>query len=342
MDVTKLPFSMKPVGWFQIGWSGEYLPGTVKPLKYFGHDLVAFRGEDGALVVLDGHCRHLGAHLGYGGKVKGNCIACPYHGWEWAADGANARIPNQDNTVGSRLNSWHVREQHECVFMWHDPAGSEPQWEIPHVFNDFSDDHGPEDYYPAFGNSTVKYAAEPVHPQITMENGVDSAHFRYTHGAPLDPVLVSFEQGDSVFTSSFGFKSIRTNEIALSLVAKVQGVGHSANVFSGNYHYRVVFATTPVDDKVSDLFYSIWFPREAGDASDLMPEHLRERVAKQFLYTLEEDLLIWRTQKYVERPIFAQADIKSYTALRRWQKGFYNITPGSEPEPDKVASQKVA
>lgn len=103
MDVTKLPFSMKPVGWFQIGWSAEIPSGAVKPLKYFNQDLVAFRTENGQLAVLDAHCHHLGAHIGFGGKVKGNCVACPYHGWEWATDGRNVRIPYQDRPVNKRL-----------------------------------------------------------------------------------------------------------------------------------------------------------------------------------------------------------------------------------------------
>ena len=42
--------------------SSEFATGEVRPLHYFGKDLVAYRDEDGALHVLDAHCRHLGAH----------------------------------------------------------------------------------------------------------------------------------------------------------------------------------------------------------------------------------------------------------------------------------------
>lgn len=338
MDVTTLPFSMKPVGWFQIGWSAEIASGTVKPLRYFGHDLVAFRTEDGELAVLDAHCKHLGAHLGHGGKVKGNCVACPYHGWQWAPDGSNAHVPNQEKPTGSRIRAWHVREQHECIFMWHDPTGSPPRWDIPHVFQSFEDKHGPEEYYPAYGNSTVKYAGEGVHPQIAMENAVDSAHFRYTHDAPADPVMLDYHFTDSVWTSHVGFKSVHTGEVALKLESQVQSVATSTTCFAGSYHYRLIFAVTPVDDHVSDMFYSIWFPREAGDESDLMPQHLRDLVRERFLFTLEEDLLIWRTQTYVPHPIFAKADIKTYPAIRRWQKGFYNLPSPPGPEQESAAA----
>lgn len=333
MDLRTLPFSMKPVGWFQIGWSAEIPASGVKPIRHFGQDLVAYRTEAGELVVLDAHCKHLGAHLGYGGQVKGDCIACPYHGWEWGVDGANVRIPNQDQPARVRLKSWTVREQHECVFLWHDPTGAPPRWPLPHVFESFEDDHLPTEYYPAYGNSAVRYSGEAVHPQITMENGVDSSHFRYTHGAPTDPQLLGFQVKDAEFHSQFGFVSPKTSQIALHLDAKVHGVGLAFNVFSGNYHYRVLFACTPVDDETSDLYYSIWYPRAEGDTAAEMPEAIKRHVADNFLKTIEEDFLIWRNQVYVSRPIIAKVDLEAYSALRRWQRGFYDL-----PHPDSEAA----
>src|SRR5437868_5733120 len=36
-----------PNGWFRVAFSDELPPGSVKAVKYFGSDLVIFRGEDG-------------------------------------------------------------------------------------------------------------------------------------------------------------------------------------------------------------------------------------------------------------------------------------------------------
>ena len=77
----KVPFTWKVTGWFVIGWSAEFPVGEVRPFRYFGEDLVAYREESGELHVLSGHCRHLGAHIGHGGKVVGDCVECPFHGW---------------------------------------------------------------------------------------------------------------------------------------------------------------------------------------------------------------------------------------------------------------------
>ena len=39
----KIPFTWKPTGWFMIGWSAEFPVDEMRPLQYFGEDLVAYR-----------------------------------------------------------------------------------------------------------------------------------------------------------------------------------------------------------------------------------------------------------------------------------------------------------
>jgi nitrite reductase/ring-hydroxylating ferredoxin subunit len=92
---VKVPFTWKVTGWFMVGWSPELPVGEVRPLRYFGEDLVAYRDESGELHVLEGHCKHLGAHVGHGGTVVGDCVQCPFHGWRWGPDGTNRYIPYQ-------------------------------------------------------------------------------------------------------------------------------------------------------------------------------------------------------------------------------------------------------
>ena len=69
-----VPFTWKVTGWFMVGWSPEFPVAEVRPLHYFGDDLVAYRDEHGELHVLEAHCKHLGAHIGHGGRVVGDCV----------------------------------------------------------------------------------------------------------------------------------------------------------------------------------------------------------------------------------------------------------------------------
>src|SRR5205807_10497996 len=80
-------------GWFVVAFSDEIAVGAILPLRYFGRDLVAFRGEDGRVHLIEAHCAHMGAHLGVGGKVVGCAIQCPFHGWRSAGEGNCVELP---------------------------------------------------------------------------------------------------------------------------------------------------------------------------------------------------------------------------------------------------------
>jgi 3-ketosteroid 9alpha-monooxygenase subunit A len=322
---VKVPVTWRPTGWFMIGWGADFEPGRSKPLKYFGHDLVAYRTDDGDLHVLDAHCPHLGAHLGHGGKVVGECVTCPYHGWSWGPDGTNRAIPYEDRPNPSkRLRVWPITELHECVFLWHDPAGGPPRWEVPDLF-DLHVPADPADFYRAYPELSIKFDGEPVHPQIPLENGPDTVHFKYVHHASVDPVLVDWKIEGHEWRHTAGWPNPRGEGLALRLHSILAGVGGSFVVFEGAENYRLVFHTTPVDDSTSDMFYSIWWPRDVGDTSMIAPDAIRDHVTNEFISTLEDDLEIWRYQVYIEHPAFAQQDARPYGAIRKWARQFYEI-----------------
>jgi 3-ketosteroid 9alpha-monooxygenase subunit A len=327
----RVPFTWRPTGWFMVGWGAEIPPGTTKPLKYFGQDLVAYRTHEGDLHLLDAHCLHLGAHLGHHGTVNGDCIECPYHGWGWGPDGENKYIPYEDRPNTSKhLRAWPVEERHECIFVWHDPAGGPPRWEIPDLFG--FPDHMPvkeNDFYRCYPEVSVRYEREPVHPQISLENGPDTIHFKYVHNATVDPVLVDWHFEDQIYFKQ-GAWPIPTEDggerLGLKNHARMCGVGGSFSVFEGRFPYRLAFWTTPVDNETSDLFYSVWWPRDEGDDSEVIPDRHRERT-QVHLQALWDDLEIWRYQVYVENPALAQQDARPYGQLRKWARQFYEVPP---------------
>jgi phenylpropionate dioxygenase-like ring-hydroxylating dioxygenase large terminal subunit len=330
--------SMKPTGWFQIGWSAEIPPGAVKPLKYFGQDLVAFRSLQGELSVLDAHCLHMGAHLGYGGHVVDDCIACPYHGWRWRVDGTNALIPYEDHTIRKQIRRWSVVEKHEIIFLWHDPAGGPPRegW-LPDLFDLPDKPARAADFYPSYSNQAHIYSPnESLHPQVVVENSADTMHFRYSHGAPEDPVLLWFKNDGPIWRSSIGFRSPKTKEVVMRTVSYVPGVGLSFTIFDHrSFARRLVLACTPVDDQKSDLRVTYFFPRDER-SPEVMPEHVRAAV-RETAVLFEQDARIWRHQKFVQRPIFAKQDVQAYTALRKWCDQFYEIE-GSPVGPMSIAA----
>ena len=285
----KVPFTWKVTGWFMVGWSAEFPQGEVRPLRYFGDDLVAYRDDSGELHVLQAHCRHLGAHIGHGGKVVGDCVECPFHGWRWGPDGTNRYIPYQPDRPNRalKLRVYPVNEQHGCVFVWHQPQGKEPQWEMPDIFTSFPQfETDPSAYYRPYPEFSRRTENEPVHPQIVAENGPDSSHFHYVHGATVTPVNLDWKIVDEQWQFLTGWPDARSddpNKMALHIHSHMFGLGGAISVFEGSSNHRLIFAVTPVEDGLSTMFYSIWWPKVDGETSDVPPDKVRERVEKQFL-----------------------------------------------------------
>jgi nitrite reductase/ring-hydroxylating ferredoxin subunit len=327
----KVPFTWKVTGWFMIGWSLDFPAAQARPLHYFGQELVAYRDESGELHVLSAHCRHLGAHLGHGGQVVGDCIECPFHGWRWSPDGSNTYIPWQPDRPNRalRLRSYPVSEQHGCVFMWHQPDGKEPGWDMPDIFGSFPDfEMDPAAYYRPYPEFSRLSEREPVHPQIVAENAPDSAHFRYVHHASVLPKLLDWNIDGPVLKAVVGWPDERSSDpgkTALKLRSNMFGLGGAISIFQGASNHRLIFTCTPIDDEYSNLFYSIWWPRLPGDDSDVPPPKVREFVERQYLSTVWDDLEIWRYMEFVERPPLAKFDAKPYFELREWAKQFYDV-----------------
>ena len=233
----KVPFTWKVTGWFMVGWSAEFATGAVRPLRYFGEDLVAYRDEAGELHVMSGHCRHLGAHIGHGGKVVGDCVECPFHGWRWGPDGTNRYIPYQPDRPNKalRLRVYPLREQYGCVFAWHQPDGKDPQWELPDLFHKFPQFPTDEEaYYRPYPEFSRRAEHEPVHPQIVAENGPDSAHFHYVHGATVTPVCLNWEAVDEEWRFLTGWPDARSDDptkMALYIHSHFSGLGFSISAF---------------------------------------------------------------------------------------------------------------
>ena len=117
-------------GWYLVTWSADLERGEVKPLRYFGKDYVLFRCEDGRATLLDAHCPHLGAHLGYGGRVEGNDIICPFHAWRFGASGRCTEVPYASRIPPrAAVHAYRVQEHSGMIVAYFGGDGSAPDGE---------------------------------------------------------------------------------------------------------------------------------------------------------------------------------------------------------------------
>ncbi len=176
-----------PSGWYQIAWSPEVPAGDVVPLRYFERDLVLYRGHDGVARLLDAHCVHLGAHLGYGGTVVDDALQCPFHGWRWGPTGENLSIPYSTQICKRRLGVWEVVEEGGLIFTWYDHDGRPPLFDAP-VVPEIDDDM----YFAPYPTGVRLWQDVRIHPQSPIENLVDPAGELYVlrenvEGARAEP-----------------------------------------------------------------------------------------------------------------------------------------------------------
>ncbi|MET9202358.1 Rieske 2Fe-2S domain-containing protein [Gordonia sp. NPDC003585] len=325
--MAQTPLSMHPTGWFQVAWSSEITSRDVHKMKYFGREMVAWRAASGNLSVFDAYCEHLGAHLGYGGHVEGENLVCPFHGWEWNAQGRNVCVPyeNHPNKV-RRIRSYPVVERNEAVWIWYDVNQREPYFEVPDMFTGFGDDPGDADnYYPPVPAATLFRQGLELHPQYVMENGVDFAHFKFVHETPFMPEFTrhDFEGPVSYVDFTIAFEEGVTLETATSGVYSINaGLGCSITKSWGMIENRTMPAVTPVDDATCDVRFTVWIGRKPGDDSPEMSRYgktMADLVIEQF----DRDVEIWSHQRYSDPPALSRRELKGFKALREWAVQFY-------------------
>ncbi|EHB58775.1 Rieske (2Fe-2S) iron-sulfur domain protein [Mycolicibacterium rhodesiae JS60] len=328
----RVPAKGIPRGWFQLGWSSDFAAGKPVALRYFDCDLVAYRPEDGAagcgrVRVLDAFCRHLGAHLAFGGRVEGDCIRCPYHGWLYDSDGINVEVPYGDEgSTAIRLSSWPTAEVDGVVLVWFDPDSQPPTVEPPASFA-----RSPHPSWP-LSDTTKIWPAVQMTPQAAADNVCDAAHFTHIHGSHDMPVLADYRADGAQFHARYeldfggGYESTFATPdgpVAGTITTEATGLGLLWNRMGGVDDVISLLGVTPIDEKTSDVRVSVWVPtvRRNGEP---MPDRVRSAWIRQQHSQVEADLLIWGNQTYIERPPFLKIEAEPMRAFRSWSDEWYS------------------
>lgn len=89
---------------------------VLERIKIMGKDHALFKNTNGKISMVDAICPHRGANL-CNGKVKGDKIQCPYHGWEFNQNGKLTKVPSMKSVpMKGDINSYPVVE--DGGFIW--------------------------------------------------------------------------------------------------------------------------------------------------------------------------------------------------------------------------------
>ena len=153
--------------WFPAARSRDVRPGRPLGVEVAGRRLALWRTASGALAAVDARCPHLGADLA-GGRVRGDCLVCPFHGWTFGPDGTCAE--------GRPARAAPVEERWGLVWVFNDRT---PRFPLPDA--------------PPGRWRVLRPPARTVraHPHLVVGNGLDARHFDALHGLDLldEPAL---------------------------------------------------------------------------------------------------------------------------------------------------------
>lgn len=96
---------------------------AVRSTKILGLGVAVFRRSDGSIAALLDQCLHRGTALS-GGRIRDDCLVCPYHGWRYDGAGCVVLIPSEDGDQPPdkprefSQRSFPVHEAHGLVWVY--------------------------------------------------------------------------------------------------------------------------------------------------------------------------------------------------------------------------------
>jgi nitrite reductase/ring-hydroxylating ferredoxin subunit len=303
----RFPFPV-PNGWFIVARADEIAPGEVLPTYCFGRDLVLFRTASGTPRLMDAHCPHLGAHLGVGGRVDGETIQCPFHGWRFdGGSGACVEVPYDDvDFIPQRANAraYPTIERNHMIWAWHHLEAKEPFYEVPVV---------PEYDDPDWLAMDVREFPVRSCCQEMAENNYDTVHFKYVHGQETIP------QQDDLIDGYYK----RSATLDGTFVREGFGLGLGVLRLTGAGRLTFLSSTTPVDEENLLVRWLFTAPRSLGE------KHLHD-MADLFCGGVSQDIPIWENKIYKDPPVLRPME-KGVIEHRRWCRRFYSYVDESHP-----------
>lgn len=328
-------------GWYHVAHSRNLQAGELIPVSALGLQLVVFRSlKSGVCTVVDAICPHLGANIGVGGKVVGDCVQCPFHLFNFQGKESDIEdidlarcksIPGLDEEkIPGKLGlkSYPCREVDGMVLMWWHAAGGSPEY-YPESQPEIKSG---EMVYRGSHSSEAK-----MHLIEFAENSADFQHFAALHGRMMVPFTqfeipgitithhATWEQDsernymtyfhDKASLNFFGWPIPRSDAQADitffgpgSIVWFKFTIPNMGNIIMYQTHLPV----EALHQQVEFLWYA---PRS-------MPSVLVWYVVGSWVSQWAQDLSIWENKLYLQSPFLVTSD-GPVQRLRRWYKQFY-------------------
>jgi phenylpropionate dioxygenase-like ring-hydroxylating dioxygenase large terminal subunit len=300
-----------PDSWYRVATSSEVEPGEILSLRYFGEELICWRGEDGLAHVQGAYCAHLGANIGCGGFVKGDSVVCPFHHWRYDGEGRNVEIPYRDKPQrAARLTSYPTFEGNGLIYAWYSAQQNEPDWTPPILAE-------------ALDPGYLRFDSDPweikTHVQEIFENTVDIAHFQFVHGVSGFGAVELVQDGPMFRSIASVTMKTPRGEVNGAVESELWGLGLDYVRQRGLGPGKTIFAATPVEEELVRASYTFFVEKneETGE-----PSNYGNGLMREFSRQITQDIPIWEAKIYRDQPRLAMGE-GAIVDYRRWVEQFY-------------------
>jgi phenylpropionate dioxygenase-like ring-hydroxylating dioxygenase large terminal subunit len=236
-------------GWYAIAASSSVVTRKPIGIKRLGQALVLWRSDNGKVVCFADRCPHRGAALS-SGKIRDDCLECPYHGLRFDGAGHCVLIPANGREApvpdGFQLTGINVREENGIIWYWYGDIA--PSNEVPWI--SCASEPGP-------GATEYWYDAAAPYLRIA-ENLLDFHHFPILHklmipgiGTRMDEMDAHVEDNTVVFSATMRHEKPSTFRRDTVIRARFTLPSIALIDFSGFY---INYCLTPIDDTRSWVF----------------------------------------------------------------------------------------
>lgn len=183
---------MIPNQWYAILPSKEVKKNKILAVKRLNLNLALFRNNKGELGCVVDQCTHRGAALSIG-KLKGDCVRCPFHGLEFDKNGKCTFIPANGKASTSDISrynvrSYNVKEEYNIIYLWYGD-GDMVQESLPFFTNDIDETYTYseiEDHWNSHYSRCIENQLDTVHVPIVHYNTIGSGNKTLINGPKVE------------------------------------------------------------------------------------------------------------------------------------------------------------
>ena len=267
--------------WQPIGALVDLDNKWTRRIRLLGEDLVLFKDRQGLLGLIAEQCPHRRASFAHGIPTQDG-IRCPYHGWEYNAQGQCINQPNEQDKCAFRdkvsTDAYPVEEMGGMLWAY---MGPQPQPLLPRW-----DGFVAEGTIRIMGRTLL-----PINWLQIMENSLDPVHTEWLHGHHYE--FLKEQEGVKVAISARHLK-IDFKEFQYGMTKHRLLEGHSEDGDDWKVGHPIVFPNmlavgngdeksryysfqmrVPVDDTHT---LHLWFNAYVPPQGVAVPQHLLDKV----------------------------------------------------------------